>query len=481
MGSQVVTWVSSFLLMLFLPRYLGSEDYGRLFLAISIATIFQIVINFGSQYHITKEVSRSRANTPQLLVNSVAIRALLWGISITAMISFSYLAGYSTIVKVLILILGVQLLWTGVTSVLSSCFRGYEKMEYPSLGAIVERVFVAVAAVSALLMGANSIVIAALIAVSTLLKFSICARLIPRIVSHLPKVDWNATVALVKRGIPYFLWGFFAIIYYRIDAVMMSLMTPEAVVGWYGAAYRFFDILMFLPSILSIAVFPVLSRLWKKEKSMLARTTQKSLELILVAGVPLSIGVFAFSEQVIHIFFGLKDYAPSVLVLQIFSVGLLLVYVDFVLGTTLLASDKQRQWSIVAFIAVLLNVSLNYFLIPYSQTHLGNGGIGAAIATLVTEYFVMVTAIALIPKDIFATARVGVAFKAISSGILMVCSIWLARKLGVPWIAQALTGTVTYFVALLAMKTFEPSELAFIRSFFSFRNLKSTFVTNGEP
>ena len=60
MFSQVITWMSSFVLMLFLPRYLGSEEYGRLYLAISIALIAQMVIEYGGPYFLAKEVSCSR-------------------------------------------------------------------------------------------------------------------------------------------------------------------------------------------------------------------------------------------------------------------------------------------------------------------------------------------------------------------------------------------------------------------------------------
>ena len=59
-GTQVITYISSFILMIFLPRYLGPEDYGRLYLGISITGIFTIFIEFGCRYSIAKAVSRDR-------------------------------------------------------------------------------------------------------------------------------------------------------------------------------------------------------------------------------------------------------------------------------------------------------------------------------------------------------------------------------------------------------------------------------------
>src|SRR5207247_5225551 len=105
--SQVVTWISSFVLMLCLPRYLGSEDYGRFYLAFSIALIFQMVIEFGGPYLIAKEVSRFRDKAPSLLVNSLAIRVLMWAFSMIAMSVLALVAGYSATITALIFIFGI--------------------------------------------------------------------------------------------------------------------------------------------------------------------------------------------------------------------------------------------------------------------------------------------------------------------------------------------------------------------------------------
>jgi O-antigen/teichoic acid export membrane protein len=480
MGSQLVTWVSGFVLMLFLPRYLGSEDYGRLYLAISITTIAQLVVNFGGYYMITKEVSRSRENAPHLIVDSIGIRIVLWAVSTAALVAFSYLVGYSSESKVVIIILGVSMLWVGAGGVLVSAFRGFEVMRYPSLAAVVERIFVTVVGVGALLMGANSLVIAVVMAISTLLNFLVCLSFTPRIVSHIPKFNWNASVELLKISVPYFFSSFFTMLYFRVDAVLMSLMVPAAVVGAYGAAYRLFDTLMFLPFIFSTAVFPVLSRLWIKEENGLVQTTQKSLELITLAAIPVSVSLFAFSQEIVRLFFGLREYSSSVTVLQIFSVTLILVYIDFILVNTVLASDKQRRWSIVALIAVPLNVLLNFLLIPYTQTHYGNGGLGAAITTFITESFIMINAVVLVPKGILRVSRIGVPLKGVVAGIVMLGSVLLMRNWAFPWIAQAVVAITVYYAMLLPLKVLNSTELSFIRAFFTFRNLMSTFAPSRE-
>ncbi|MBI3112690.1 MAG: flippase [Ignavibacteriales bacterium] len=476
MASQGVTWISSFVLMLFLPRYLGSEEYGRLYLAISLTMMFQIVIDFGGSYFIAKEVSRDRSKAAYLMANSIALRGILWIFSLASLGLISFVAGYSPLVVALIFILGFAKLWEGTGRVLVSCFQGFELMQYPSLGAIAERTFIMMTGVGALLLGADALLIAILMAISTLLSFVMNLRFSRRIIPRVPGIRWGALRDLLREGLPYFLWSVFAVMYYRVDVVMLSLMAPESVVGWYGASYRFFDVLMFLPSILSWAVFPVLSRLNRQPGTDPASVTRKSLDLVLLAGIPLSIVVCAFADEIIDLFFGLGQYGPSVILLRIFSFGLLLVYVDFILGTTLFASDRQKQWTMVALAALALNPVLNYFLIPVTQASLGNGGIGAAIATLITELFVMAMALAILPQRILSGSRVSVQLKGLVAGGLMALALWLLHGTETNWILLALFGGLVYATALFTFRALSDAEMGFLGGFFSYSNLKQTFV-----
>jgi O-antigen/teichoic acid export membrane protein len=476
MGSQIITWVSSFVLMLFLPRYLGSVDYGRMYLAMSVTVIFEIVIDFGGRYSVTKDISRSRDAAAQILTNAMAIRSVLWVIVMAALMVFMFAAGYPPEVRILIIIFGFAMLNETARKVLYSGYQGFELMKYPALGNIVERVFTMVFGVAALLLGAPVYVVALILVAGEILNFAICVRNAGTLIPRIPSVDWKSAMASLKEALPYFLWSIFGIIYYRVDAVMLSLMTSDEVVGWYGAAYRFFDILMFLPSIFSIAVLPVMSRLWKQEQSTMALTTRKSVEYIVFAAIPVSISIFFFSNDIIHLFFGLEEYTQSVRVLQIFSAGLMLVYVDIILGTAILASDKQKAWSITAFFAVLLNIGLNWFMIPFTQTHYGNGGLGAAIATIITEFYVMIVAIIIIPGSAYSNGPVTMLLKSLAGGVVMSLAVMALQSLPLHWIAQAILGVAVYVIVCLMMKVLEPQELEFIRNAMKIRNLRTVLV-----
>lgn len=475
MSSQVITWTMSFILLLFLPRYLGTVDYGRLYVAGSIMTIFLLFIDFGGRYSISKEVARNRDKVGEIAVSAIGIRIFFWAISFIFLVIFVIFTNYHRLEKILIIIYGISMLWEGVRKVLWSCFQGFEKMRFPSIGAITDQIFVTIAAVTALLLGANFLVIGIIYTIGSFINFYIHLRYSSLIIKEIPKFRFNDSLNLVKKGIPYFFWSIFGIIYYRVDAIMLSFMTPETVVGAYGAAYRFFDILMFIPSIFSIAVFPILSRIYK-DKENLASTTTKSIDFIVLAGIPVSVIIFIFSPDIVDLFYGLRQYSSSVIILKIFSIGVILVYIDMILGTAILASDKLKEWTLVALGAVIINIGFNYIMIPFTQQNYHNGGIGAAIATLITELFVMLWALKITPKENFYGAKPLIIIKALFGGIILFLSLSILRQIEIFWLIEALIGLAIYFMLLLILKVFEPQEIKFFKEYSTIKNLKNIIL-----
>jgi O-antigen/teichoic acid export membrane protein len=307
--------------------------------------------------------------------------------------------------------------------------------------------------------------------IGNLANFFVLAGFSRKIIPILPRVNWREALGQVKDGVPYFLFSVFSMIYYRIDSLMLSKMSSEKVVGWYGGAFRLFDVLNFFPYILTVAMFPVLSRLWKDSDSAHKRTTQKSLELVILAGIPIAVSVHAFSSNLVQLLYGLEGYGPSVQILQLLTSGLLFLYIDMILATMLLASDKQGQFSIVSLCAIPFKIVLNLFLIRYFESANGNGGLGAAIATVFTEFCIMITALTLAPKGVLGGFRWSVVPKGLIGGGLMVVWLWMGTSFAIPWVPCALVSLVIYGTTLLLLRTLEPAELAAIGSLLTVKGL----------
>ncbi len=480
MGAQLVTWLSGFAVFIFVPRFLGSDAYGRVYLAISFQMILWSLIDFGAIYLVPKEIARDKGGASATVSEAASLRLLLWIVSLVIALLTGLVAGYTSHELLLIMILVVSNLWINMTSLMRDCFMGFEDMKYPSIGAVVERGFLALTVIPALFLGARELVVVVLIAASGITSFLISAKYSRHLFKFRLSMHLKTITRQFKTGLPYFLWAIFGMIYFRIDAVLLSLMAPVSVVGWYGAAYRFFDIVMFLPAILTLALYPIISRLSQSEGNAMIRTAQYGLKTLLLASIPIAVGFIFFAKPVIGLLIGLHQFGPSVIDLQLFSVGTILVYLDFALVNTVQAIDKQKQWAYAAFFAMLLNIGLNAFLIRHYQSSSGNGGIGAAIATDITELFVFFCAVYLVPKQLFDVRLAKTALKAVISGLAMAAVVWGGMQLGIIWIALVALGILAYGAALFLLRTFNERELELMMKAVSMKRLKSVMSEKGE-
>jgi O-antigen/teichoic acid export membrane protein len=471
-GAKIITWISGFVLLLFLPRYLGSEDYGRLYLALSIKMILGIIVDFGGGYLIPKEVARSQETGNHILNNYLLLRVLLWICCIGIILLISHLLGYSSQVRLLILVLSVSLLWEGIYKGYKSYFQGIERMEYPSLGGIARRIFVAVFAVAALLLGAHSLVIAVIMTAGSFLYLLIIIWFSRSYTTFSFKLD-GKLFSLLQASIPYFLFSLFGVIYYRVDAIMLSSFTNDTVTGWYGGAYRFFDIVMVLPLIYQTVIYPVFSKLWKDQTGVLEQTIGKSLKLIIAIGILVSLLVFLFAKNIIGFFMGLQEYSSSVIILKIFALSVPVVYIDFIIGNAIVgAANRQSAWAAVTFCAILLNVGANYLLIPYTQAAYINGGIGAAVATFITEIFIFAMVLYLAPRKYFKTFKAAYITKPAAAGVVITVFLWLLRSTHLYWMLSAGAGMILYLAILYFSKLFDEDELTLLKEIMSVQKIK---------
>ena len=476
-GAQSVTWVTGFLLLLFLPRYLGSEDYGRLYLALSIKMMMGLLVDFGGAYLIPKEVARSRNKGNRILSSYLILRVVLWVICIGLLILITNLLGYSEHVRLLIFVLAISMLWEGGYKAYSAFFQGIERMEYPSIGNIAEKIFVAIFAIIALLLGTNSVGIVIIMAVGSMVHLVLLFIYSKKFTKPEFKFD-TEVFSLLRSGIPYFLFSLFSVIYYRVDAVMLSSFTSETVTGWYGGAFRFFDMVMMLPLIYKAVIFPVFSKLWKDTEGLLQDTIGKSLKLILILGVPASVLIFLFAENIIQFFMGLEEFQGSVVILQIFALSIPIIYVDLILGSAIMgAANRQKGWAVVGFMAIFLNIGANFILIPYADTAYLNGGIGAAIATFITEIFMLGCALYLLRGTYLNDFKLNYLVKPAMAGGIMVAFIWLISTTQIYWMITAALAGIIYLISLYLLQLFDDEEIRIMKNMASIERLKMMLST----
>jgi O-antigen/teichoic acid export membrane protein len=114
-----------------------------------------------------------------------------------------------------------------------------------------------------------------------------------------------------------------------------------------------------------------------------------------------------------------------VLPLRILGFSLVPLYADMILATILVSVDKQKQWAFVSVGAALINPLLNWWLIRQTQALYGNGAIGSAFVTFLTELVIFFFYLALVPRGVLGTSNLSFAARSLVATLLMGGAIWL--------------------------------------------------------
>lgn len=458
-AAQIITWTSSFFLMMFLPRCLGADDYGKLYFAISVTSLGGLIIDLGLSSFFVKEAARDKTKVNMIFTNGTALRITVWLIAMVLMFLYFSIDGYSSNMLTLLFILGFQKLLETISDLAHRIFQSYERLGYRSIAVIIERVSLAIITVLMLLSGHGVVTVALIMALSTLLNFITSIYFLPRLVSLKIKVTPSSWMKLIRGSLPFLISTFFSFVYYRIDVIMLASMTNESVVGWYGAPYKLFDTMMFFPSILQMAVFPVFARLWKQSPQDFISYARRSLDVTVIVGFSIAFCLISLAYPIVDFLFGVKHYSNSVILLQVLALTLPLVYANFIFGTVDTSSDKQKELSIVSIISAFVNIGLNFWLIPLFQKLTGNGAIGAAIATLITEICVMIMFIYLLPRGCFRKENILVIVKSLWAAVVSGTLLWYIEKNLDIWIVSGIIGVVIYVTLLAAINVITKKEL----------------------
>ena len=194
---------------------------------------------------------------------------------------------------------------------------------------------------------------------------------------------WREAVTL---GFALFLIQF----YFRIDTIMLGILASETEVGLYSVAFNLMEGTFFIPTIVMAAIFPGLSQ--AKHFSVYFR---KGALLLTLSGIVGGAAVFLLADSIILWFYA-PGFQNSADILEILAIAIPLVFWGYLMTQSLVALDHNRIYLVISASGLLLNVMLNFWLIPVY------GASGAAVSTVITEALIPLSCFLIILKYHFS-------------------------------------------------------------------------------
>ena len=204
---------------------------------------------------------------------------------------------------------------------------------------------------------------------------------------------WSLPLAktLLKESWPLILSGVTIMIYMRIDQIMLGQMVGDKAVGLYSAATRISEVWYFIPMAIASSVSPAIYAAKEVSEALYYQRIKQFLRLLSLLSIVFAVPMSFLSGTIITVLFG-KSYEASASILAIHIWASLFVFMGVGTSSWFIAEGLTQFALRRTITGAITNVFLNIFLIP------AYGGVGAAIATVISQAFASFLGNATHPK-----------------------------------------------------------------------------------
>lgn len=391
LGGKIVNMILSFFVSLATARYLGPDNFGSINYVAAYVSFFSSITSLGLSVIVIKEISMGKEDDNEVIWTGILMRFLTAVFSTIAVIALVSITDKSDPLMVKIAILESIAILASAFDTFMYWFQGKLLGKYTSIASVVAYIGMSLYRIYLLANNADILWFAFATSVDTLLLSLILMLCYVRENGFHPKASVRLGKSLMKQSYHYMISGLIAILYSKIDQIMLKQMLDTYSVGLYTAALTIAGLWGMIPSAFIQSVSPILYKNAEESRGMFYKRLRQSYAGIWLLNICWSLGVSIFSYWVIYLLYG-KAYlgARGALVIVVWYTGI--TSIGSLTQVYLATENKNKYVNYFALAGLVTDVVLNALLIPRM------GILGAAIATLVT-YTVIHIVMPLAIKD----------------------------------------------------------------------------------
>ncbi len=378
-GAKVISLAVSFLTTVFVARELGPENYGQLSYAVSFVSLFSFIATMGLDQVLFRDLIKYPEKRNAYLGSAFTIKTISSFLAVALCFATAFYINNKDVSGVLIFIIASSFIFNAF-QIISNEFQAMVKAKYPSLISLLVVVILNALKIIVIVFGKGVIYLAFILLLESLL-YAAFYILLYRWKLNKKITDWffdkKIAISLIKDSWPMIFSSAFALIYARIDQVMIKNIMSAGSVGLYDAAVRISEAWYFVPNIIITSFLPAIINAKKTSEASYLIRWKKLFDLLIIISLFVAICVTVLSPFIIHIFYG-SSFSGSVNILKIYIWSSVAMAVIGLLNSYLIAENFRKILFWSSFSAMIFNVLLNILFIPKY------GIIGAAWATFIS-------------------------------------------------------------------------------------------------
>lgn len=376
----------------------GHASYGTFQALLSMSIIMQFVLDFGLNSYNTRAISRDPASYARRFPALLGLRLLLMGLYFAVVLGIGYGIGYRG--HTLTLLCGTLLIQTLTILVLfiRSNVAAFQRFRLDGLLSITDRLLMILICGALLVLPATASRFriewfiwcqAACYAASACLGFYMLWRITRqpiRLSFHLGRV-----AGMMRAAAPYALLMFLMSIYMRADVPLLERLYGAQEAGRYMSAVRQLDVCNQFAILFAGILLPLFGRMLSEGQSV-APIARLSTNLLLPFAFLAMVIAWTSGTGIMHLLYPAATAYDGRIFAWVMSC-LPAYALMYVYSTLLTANGAMRLLNTQAACAALLNLALNFFVIPRC------GGEGAAMVSCLTQWSIAGSTL------VFATRR----------------------------------------------------------------------------
>lgn len=407
MGEKIIRLILATVVNIFVIRYLGPEDFGKLTYALSFVGLFSSFATLGIDTVLVRELVKRPQDESQLLGTTFLLRLTGSLIGIALIIITLQFMNNDAIVNAMILIISVGMIFQSV-QIIEPYFQSKVQAKYSVQAQFISLLF------------SSSVKLLLIYFTAPLIWFAVVQfiEIFVLAIGFLTAYKlnsgnfklWNfkkeTAVQLFKDSAPLLLASIFVSVYMKIDQVMIKQFLDDTAVGLYGTAVRLCEAWYFIPMAVTASLFPAIVNAKLVSEELYKSRLQKLYDLLAFIAIAIAVPVTILSDKIILILFG-AEYLPAAPVLTIYIWAGIAVFLGVASSQYLISENLTTISFYRTLIGMIVNVILNIWWIPLYGIQ------GAAWATLISYSI--------------AALFVGVSKKSFENFIMMLKSLLFIR------------------------------------------------------
>jgi O-antigen/teichoic acid export membrane protein len=438
-------------LSIYAIRTFSVDAYGHYAIAFALISIFGLLSEMGISTVALRELAMHSDRQSSIAGIALWAELITSAVAMGLIFPIAFLLGYSHEVLVVIAIGAGVILFQGVLAALEACFQARRLLVYPAFFWAVQAGVTATVGFVAVGLGAGPRGLAAALTVGYATATPIAFALLLSRLGVRPELagSWRRIGPFVRTALPIAATGGMAIIYDRVDVLMLSKLDNTRGVAIYNVPLTILQYSMIVPAIVATAFFPLLTETLRSSPAQARESFGLLARIFVLISVPLAIVLSAGGETVLTTLFGGR-YRDSAAPLAVLAWSIVLGFFNYLLWYSLLAAYREGMKFVIMVVGLVLNVGLNLVLIP------AYGPRGAAISLICSDILVVLWQGVLVRRHLFAISLPSLLTKPLAAGAaaLLVTLVLLP----VAGLLAGIAGAVAYVGVLLATRYISLAE-----------------------